>query len=231
MPDLDAPSAQNLMLVAERLGDLCREVVFVGGAVVPLLATDPAGVDFRQTKDVDLVITAVSRAGFYRFGEAIEEKGFRVDTSPGAPLCRWRIGNLPVDVMPQDAAVLGFSNAWYPAALSTSWDLPLARGPVVRIVSAPAFFATKWEAFRDRGGGTDFVGSHDLEDILTVLNSRVEAASETAQTEPELRAYVSAAFASLVEGSEFLNVLPGLVEPGRARIVLDRLRQIAALHP
>lgn len=36
--------------------------------------------------------------------------GLAEDTTPGAPLCRWRRDELIVDVMPLDEHVLGFSN-------------------------------------------------------------------------------------------------------------------------
>ena len=41
----------------------------------------------------------------------------------------------------------------------------------VRVITAPYFIATKLEAFFDRGRG-DFLGSSDLEDIITVLDGR-----------------------------------------------------------
>ena len=39
------------------------------------------------------------------------------------------------------------------------------------MVTAPYFMATKIEAFYGRGGD-DFLGSHDMEDIITVIDGR-----------------------------------------------------------
>jgi hypothetical protein len=36
--------------------------------------------------------------------------GFEEDVSEDAPVCRWRIGGIALDVMPTDAEILGFSN-------------------------------------------------------------------------------------------------------------------------
>jgi hypothetical protein len=47
--------------VAAALGPLCQEVVFVGGAVVRLLVTDPGINEFRLTDDVDVIIDVASR--------------------------------------------------------------------------------------------------------------------------------------------------------------------------
>ena len=39
------------------------------------------------------------------------------------------------------------------------------------MITAPYFLATKIEAFESRGEG-DFYGSHDLEEIITLLDGR-----------------------------------------------------------
>ncbi len=44
------PSNINrLRIIAEGLGDLCHDVVFVGGSVTELYADDPAATDIRPT--------------------------------------------------------------------------------------------------------------------------------------------------------------------------------------
>ena len=53
--------------VAEALAALgLSDVVFVGGAVVGLLLTDPAAPPPRATDDVDVVMGEASRAGYHR---------------------------------------------------------------------------------------------------------------------------------------------------------------------
>jgi hypothetical protein len=47
-----------------------------------------------------------------------------------------------------------------------------AAAPVrVTLITAPAFLATKFEAYSDRGGD-DMLASHDLEDIINILDGR-----------------------------------------------------------
>ena len=73
--------------------------------------------------------------------------------------------------MPTDASVLGFTNPWYDEAIATAQVVELAGGLRIRLIAAPAFVATKLEAFGTRGRG-DLMGSHDLEDIINVLDGR-----------------------------------------------------------
>ena len=146
--------AEGLLLVedaAAKLGPLLDEVVFVGGAVLPLLVTDTGAAPVRGTLDVD-VVSAITTYGEYgTFSDRLRALGFAEDTRGGAPLCRWVHTGLTLDVIPLDPGVLGFSNRWYRAALDTAQPVVLASGPVIRLITAPLFLATKIEAFRGRG--------------------------------------------------------------------------------
>ena len=51
--------------VAARLEHLREQVVFVGGAVVDLLITDPASPPVRRTLDVDVIIEVASLMDYY----------------------------------------------------------------------------------------------------------------------------------------------------------------------
>ena len=102
----------------------------------------------------------------------------------------------------------------------------------VRVADAPSFIATKLEAFLDRGGG-DYLSSHDLEDVLSVVDGRAELVAELGRAPPELRAFVAQTLARLLGDQGFDNALPGLVidaSPAvRTPVVRERLRAIAAM--
>lgn len=100
----------------------------------------------------------------------------------------------------------------------------LAPGLRIRCVSAVAFVATKLEAFADRGAG-DILGSHDLEDVLNIVDGCEELAIELTAAPVNVRSAVALAFAGLLEHRDFADALPGLIaEPERAGVVLQRLR-------
>jgi predicted nucleotidyltransferase len=106
-------------------------------------------------------------------------------------------------------------------------------GVAVRVADAPSFVATKLEAFLDRGGG-DYLSSHDLEDVLSVVDGRAELAAELGRAPPELRDFVAQTLARLLGDEGFDNALPGLVIDGspavRTPVVRERLRAIAAMQ-
>lgn len=224
---LDDPNLPYLRIIATALGDLREQVVFVGGAVAGLLVTDPLAEGVRATRDVDAVVEA-GFAQFQRIEAQVAARGFVRDVDSGV-ICRWvhRKSGVLFDLMPVQPEVLGFSNRWYRYAVDTAVPFDLGQGVSVRLASAVAFVATKLEAFANRGGG-DILGSHDLEDVLNIVDGRAELVNDLATAPPEVRRAVAAEFAALLKHPDFRNALPGLIaEPERAGLVEERLRSMA----
>lgn len=65
-----------LQIVAEQLGSLRREVVFLGGATLELFITDPGAGAPRPTRDVDVIIELGSYAEYVQLQERLRELGF-----------------------------------------------------------------------------------------------------------------------------------------------------------
>lgn len=223
---------QMLKKVAEALPDNLRnQVVFLGGSVVSLLITDTAITNFRPTKDVDIIINPNGRTHFYNFEKQLRQAGWRQTFDDDPPLiCRWRINEVDVDIMPCDESILGFSNRWYRAAIKNHLLVNIG-GIKIKVVTAPYFLATKIEAFQSRGKN-DFLVSHDLEDVITVIDGRSEIVEEIKKSEIDLRTYLTDIFKSWLRNHNFINILPGLLEPdtaGQARfsIIIARMTKIA----
>lgn len=210
------PNVMLLEIVAQHLGaDLLEQFVFVGGAVAGLLITDPAMPSIRPTEDVDLVVQATVLREYHAAEAALKAQGFVQDMSADAPICRWRISNWSVDVMPMEKSVLGFANRWYPLAVATSQPFTLPSGKVIKLIIAPVFVATKLEAFADRGKG-DFLFSHDLGDMIAIVDGRDRLLEECRQAAPELKAYLQFKFAELIGNSAFRQALSGHLPPDAA---------------
>jgi predicted nucleotidyltransferase len=137
------------------------------------------------------------------------------------------------DVIPTKEVVLGFANRWYPQAAQRAEQHTLPSGAVIRVVTPPFFIGTKLEAFYDRGNG-DYGSSHDMEDIVTVVDGRAELAYEIAATDAELRAYVTDEFDDLLARPEFVEALAWHLPPdsgNQARLteLISRFRAIAEI--
>ncbi|HTP29632.1 MAG TPA: hypothetical protein VMK12_28700 [Anaeromyxobacteraceae bacterium] len=228
-------NVEILARAAEALGELKDEVVFVGGAVVDLFITDPAAPHPRFTQDVDVVVEVATYGAWAEIGARLRTLGFREDRREGAPLCRWLIGDLVVDVMPALERVLGFTNRWYRQAKKQSDEKDLPGGVRIRAVTAPLFVATKVEAFRSRGRG-DLVASHDLEDIIAVVDGRPALPDEVKRAPAHIRRFLASTIGRWLEDPDFAATvaghLPGdMASQARGPVVVDRLRSIASAAP
>lgn len=223
------PNREYLLIVADAIGDLCNEIVFVGGSVAGLLLTDAIADGVRATKDVDAVVEATTLSQYHQAEKKLAVSGFKRDIGSEV-ICRWRHAGTGVlfDLMPTDPVVLGFSNSWYPEALNTAMRMRLSDRIEIRVISGPAFVATKLEAFMSRGGG-DILSSHDLEDILNVVDGRPSIVEELSAASEALQKFVRQTFGALLARPDLENYLPGLLSDGnRTAVVLSRLKIMAA---
>lgn len=203
------PAVRRLARVATALGDLVQEVVFVGGAIAPLLQTDPPFGAPRPTKDVDAVIASRGYWELENLHTRLTSLGFRQDPAEAQHMHRWVSpdGDL-LDLVPAGAHAGATGQLWDQLALDTSDASELAQGVTVRHASGPAFLALKWAAHLDRGAANPFA-SHDLEDFLALLAARPEIIREVADSPAELARFLSLAAESLIGMADIDDLLAG----------------------
>ncbi|MDE6270268.1 MAG: nucleotidyl transferase AbiEii/AbiGii toxin family protein [Muribaculaceae bacterium] len=159
----------RLKIIAEGLGELCRNVVFVGGTVAELYADDPASTDIRPTMDVDCVVELATYGSLQEFEGRLRKQGFENDIESGV-ICRWKYNGETVDIMPDRDSIYGFTNQWYRPGFQHRIVYELPNGIAVNILPPLYYIGTKIEAIRNRGG-EDLRLSHDFEDLIYVLNN------------------------------------------------------------
>jgi predicted nucleotidyltransferase len=219
--------------VARLLRPMLSDLVFVGGCTTALLITDTAAAEVRPTYDVDAIAEIASYSEYEKFSERLRQLGFAADQSEGAPICRWAHGDVRLDVMPIDEKILGFSNRWYRPAMETSQTVQLANDLTIRAVTAPLFLVTKLEAFKGRGKN-DYFASHDLEDVIAVIDGRPSLWGEVQRAPHELKLYLAREIQQLIGSQEFIDALAGYLLPdaaSQARLgnLLKTLRNFADL--
>lgn len=229
-------SIELLERAAAALGPLLDEVVFVGGATVALWITDPAAPPARPTLDVDVVIEVTTRLEYETFSERMRARDFH-EGFDSPVICRWRHKptNLVLDAMPADPSILGFADRWQAAALPHAVECVLPSGGLIRAITPPYLVATKLDAFADRGSG-DLLASHDLEDVISLLDGRGELVAEVTASSTDVRAFIAAAMRNVREHPRFLDALYGWLPPDAGRqaratnVLLPRINDLIA-HP
>jgi hypothetical protein len=228
------PNIEILELAVQQLGDLVERVVFLGGCATGLLLTDPAAPPLRITQDVDVIVVVATRTRYYQLADMLRAKGFREDSAEDAPVCRWRSDSVILDVMPTDQGILGFGSPWYQEAFDNATTQRLPSGKEIRMITGPYFLACKLGAFDNRGND-DFMMSHDMEDIVAILDGRSELVEEISNATDNLQAHLAGRFQALLNNPRFREALQGNMPPdnasqARVPIILERMRKIAGLE-
>jgi hypothetical protein len=82
-------------------------------------------------------------------------------------------------------------------------------------------------------GNNDYGASHDLEDIITVIDGRAELDAEMRNAPEPACEYLREQFSSLISSDAFISALPNHLPPdaasqARASVVMSRLKRMAS---
>lgn len=231
---LATPSVQRLARVARAMGEVTEQVVFIGGAIAPLLQLDPPFLEARPTKDIDGVVASVTYTDSGRLADALRARGFTQSAQDSAHIHRWRSPDGDaLDLVPSGSHLGGSGQLWDRLAIEQCVEVELIVGLRIRHASAPAFLALKWAAFADRGRSDPF-GSHDLEDILALTASRVDIVDEVEGAAAELAQFVAESTRQFLRLERAEDILAGHLNNAQdprttMELVQERLSAIAAL--
>ena len=173
MSRMPKTNRERVLVIVEALGELCSNVVFVGGSVSQFYADDSAVSEPRPTEDVDCIVDLSTYSSYMRFCmEELARRRIVSDSRPGSPMCRFVVGDNDnmVDIMPIEDTGIGESNRWYKPGFAVRKAYEITTGKVIYLLPVLYYIATKLEALRSRGGN-DYRGSKDFEDIVYVLAS------------------------------------------------------------
>ena len=218
--------SQNIDRIREvyaALEELSKVAVFVGGATVSLYA-DRATSEVRPTEDVDVLVEIWTRKEYAAVEEKLRSKGFVNDAASGI-VCRFKVQDITVDVMPMAEAVLGFSNRWYEEGYQHAIAYTIDERCTVRIFTAPYFIASKLEAFKGRGEG-DGRTSQDFEDIVYVLNNRSTVWREMQESPQTVKDYLKKEMKGLLQNphaDEWISANLDFYERSRTEYILQGL--------
>lgn len=219
----------NLAVVAEiakALGNLNELVVFVGGAVVSLYTDDPAADEIRPTQDIDLTIKIVNLFQWEKIQRQLDTLGFQPDPF-GHSISSFIYKNIRIDILSTEDSPLGNTNPWFKIGFESLGKITI-ENQIVNILSAPCFLATKFEAFKNRG--KDYRTSHDIEDIIYILDNRIKIVEEIKICDLRIRSFLCQEFGKTIKLGILKDVLMAHIHPlmieERLPMVEEKIYQI-----
>lgn len=222
----------NIAVVAEiaaALKEMKNEMIFVGGAVVSLYTDDPAADEIRPTKDVDMTLHILNLGHWEKVQEKLSILGFYPDPF-GHAICSYKYKDIPIDIMAMNDGPLGPANKWYAIGAKSAWSVQV-KEQEIKILSAPCYLATKFEAFKDRGN--DYRTSHDIEDIIYILDNRISIAEEINQSDSIIKQFLIQELQNMINKGLLQEVLMAHIHPlmieERLPIVEEKITQILSI--
>jgi len=219
----------NIAVVAEiakALKNYNNKMVFVGGAVVSLYTDDVAAAEIRPTADVDMTLNVVSLSEWSIIQEDLGALGFYPDPF-GHAICSYKYKDIPVDIMATEDGPLGAANKWYKIGFKDLWRVKI-KDQEISILKAPCYLATKFEAFNNRG--KDYRTSHDMEDIIYILDNRIDIVVEVENSPKEIKVFIQSELNKIVTQSLINEVLEAHIHPlvieQRLPIIMRKITQI-----
>lgn len=162
---------QIIQKIANALGELNKEVIYVGGATVSLYINDPAAEDVRPTKDIDISLSVATINELEDIRERLTAKGFTQSAELNV-ICRFKFEDILIDVMNTNPIAWAPANAWFKKGFQNLEEVQIDQC-IIQIMPLTYFLASKFTAYEDRGGD-DPRFSHDIEDITYILDNRTD---------------------------------------------------------
>jgi predicted nucleotidyltransferase len=131
--------------VALALGELNKEVIYVGGAVVSLYVTDEGAEQARPTKDIDIAVQISTYGQMDILREKLATK--KIYPAPTENVMyRYSHEDILIDFIPYDETPLGPTNSWLKPGFEKAY--PVVIGAIeINILPVSLFLATKWEVY------------------------------------------------------------------------------------
>ena len=206
--------------VAISLEELNKEVIYVGGAVVSLYVTDEGAEQPRPTKDIDISVQISTYAQMEELREKLALKRIYPALSEKV-MYRYSFEDILIDFIPFEQTPLGPTNSWLKPGFEKAYPVNIGELEI-KILPVSLFLATKWEAFKGRGG--DPRVSPDFEDIIYIIDNNKELVTDVRNANKDVQEYLKEMSTEILDHpyrNEIIecHINPFTVEERRAVIV------------
>ncbi|MEW4925761.1 hypothetical protein [Algibacter sp. 2305UL17-15] len=215
--------------VARVLGEFNTEVVYIGGAIISIYATDQGAELPRVTTDVDVCVQVSNFVEMEQLRELLAQKKIYPDPK-GTHLYRYTHQGILIDFIPFKATAFGPTNSYLKPGFSKAYKTTI-EDIEISILPVPIFLATKWEAFNSRG--TDPRLSHDFEDIIYILDNNLELVDETVKASSEVKNALKTLSVFILEHPNSREIIECHINPitaqERGAFIIETLERISKL--
>lgn len=215
--------------VALALGDLNDEIIYVGGAVVSLYVTDEGAEQPRPTKDIDISVQISTYAQMDNLRLKLAKKNI-YPASNEKIIYRYSYEDILIDFIPYEDSPLGPTNRWLKPGFKRAYPIKLGETEI-NILPVSIFIATKWEAFKSRGGDPRF--SHDFEDIIYVIDTNLAFVEDVKNAHKDVKSFLKEMSKEILSHPSANEIIECHLNPhtaeARKKMLVNKLQQVIQL--
>ncbi len=216
--------------VALALEELNDEVIYVGGAVVSLYVTDKGAEQPRPTKDIDISVQVSSYAQMNKLQESLASK--KIFPAPTENVMyRYTYEDVLIDFIPFEETPLGPTNKWLKPGFKKAYPITIGKAKI-KILPVSMFLATKWEAYKNRGGDPRM--SHDFEDIIYIIDNNLNLIDDVVNADKDVQTFLKEMSNEILSHSSLYEIIECHINPftavERRDLIIDKLEQIKKLN-
>lgn len=215
--------------VAHALSSFQEKVFFVGGAIIPFYIHEPGSEDVRPTYDVDITFDISTSSGLESLREKLIGHGF-IQSHEDNVICRFRFGDIIVDVMSTVSIGWAPSNKWFKSGLDDLKTISLGDDLKIKILSLPYYLCTKFEAFKDRGSN-DPRFSKDLEDIVYLFDNISDISQQIQEAPEDARIFLAQNCSQILEDRAIQEAVYGHLsfelQEDRFQILMQKIKTVS----
>lgn len=212
--------------VASTLEELNDEVIYVGGAVVSLYVTDAGAEQPRPTKDIDISVQISTYSQMDQLRKKLATK--KIYPAPTETIMyRYSYEDILIDFIPYEQTALGPTNRWLKPGFKKAYPIKIG-DTEIRILPVSLFLATKWEAFKNRGGDPRM--SHDFEDIIYIIDNNLDLLDDVTKASKDVQNFLKRMSEEILSHSSRDEIIECHFNPSttveRKNVVINKLRKI-----
>ena len=212
--------------VALALGDINDEVVYVGGAIISLYATDEGAEQPRPTKDIDITVKVSTYSQMDQLRVRLATK--KIYPAPAERVMyRYLYEDILIDFIPYEDTPLGPTNQWLKPGFEKAYSVTIGDAEI-KILPVSIFLATKWEAFKNRGNDPRM--SHDFEDIIYVIDNNTDLVANITQADKNVKNFLKEMSHEILSNDSLNEIIECHLNPftalERRELVIEKLNKI-----
>ena len=142
-------------------------------------------------------------------------------------LYRYTYEDILIDFIPFEETPLGPTNRWLKPGFQRAYPVTIGKTKI-KILPVSMYLATKWEAFKNRGG--DLRLSHDFEDIIYVIDNNSALIEDVSNGDKDVRDFLKDMSMEILSNSSRDEIIECHLNQSnteeRRELVVEKLRQI-----